>query len=277
MFISVFHGCCPNYPQDQPDTNFHSLLFHPDIADKFFKWFDHMSWYPLGRPVGTTIYPGMQFTAVGIFHFLRLIGIPMSLNDVCCFVPAWFGITASIFTGLIARECSGSASAGAAAALVMSMIPAHMMRSVGGGYDNESIAVTAMTLTFYLWCRSLRKDSSWPIGILAGLAYFYMVAAWGGYVFVINMIAAHAGWLLLRGRFTRQLYLSYSLLYVIGTALAGQIPVVNWAPLKSMEQVGRGQQAWAAAIVTPLKEQMYRACKGAAKWFSLCTAGFSAC
>ena len=33
-------------------------------ADRFFKWFDHMSWYPLGRPVGTTIYPGMQFTGV---------------------------------------------------------------------------------------------------------------------------------------------------------------------------------------------------------------------
>src|SRR5690349_98062 len=26
----------------------------------FFHWYDHMSWYPLGRPVGTTIYPGLQ-------------------------------------------------------------------------------------------------------------------------------------------------------------------------------------------------------------------------
>ena len=26
--------------------------------------YDHMSWYPLGRPVGTTIYPGMQITSV---------------------------------------------------------------------------------------------------------------------------------------------------------------------------------------------------------------------
>ena len=30
----------------------------------FFHWFDRMSWYPLGRPVGTTIYPGMQMTSV---------------------------------------------------------------------------------------------------------------------------------------------------------------------------------------------------------------------
>ena len=34
----------------------------------FFRWFDHMSWYPLGRPVGTTIYPGPQLAAVGIWR-----------------------------------------------------------------------------------------------------------------------------------------------------------------------------------------------------------------
>lgn len=30
------------------------------------------------------------------------------------------------------------------------------------------------------------------IAIVAGLAYIYMVAAWGGYIFVINMIGVHA-------------------------------------------------------------------------------------
>jgi dolichyl-diphosphooligosaccharide--protein glycosyltransferase len=39
-------------------------------AERFFTWFDYMSWYPLGRPVGTTIYPGMQFTAVWIYKYV---------------------------------------------------------------------------------------------------------------------------------------------------------------------------------------------------------------
>ena len=34
----------------------------------------------------------------------------------------------------------------ALAALVMSVVPAHIMRSVGGGYDNESVAMTAMVM-----------------------------------------------------------------------------------------------------------------------------------
>lgn len=137
---------------------------------------------------------------MAIYHALAFLGRPMSLNDVCAYVPAWFGVSASLLTGALAAECSGSGSAGAAAALVMAIIPAHLMRSIGGGYDNESIAVTAMCLTFYVWVRSLRSERAWPVGALAGLAYIYMVAAWGGYVFVVNMIGAHAALLVLLGR-----------------------------------------------------------------------------
>ena len=162
----------------------------------FFHWFDYESWYPLGRPVGTTIYPGMQITSVCLKWLLNTFfsgsggKLFISLNDVCCLVPAWFGVTATWFLGLFAAECSGSRSAGAAAALIMSIVPAHIMRSVAGGYDNESIAMTAMCMTFFLWVRALRPDpnaapgtatkSSYIFGVLSGLAYIYMVAAWGG-------------------------------------------------------------------------------------------------
>ena len=159
------------------------------------------------------------------------------LNDICVFVPAWFGVTATIFLGLLAYECSGKSTAAAFASLIMSIIPAHIMRSVGGGYDNESIAVTAMCLTFYLWCRSLRTDNSWPVAFLAGLAYVYMVAAWGGYIFVVNMIALHAAFLVGVGRYSTKIYLAYSIFYVVGTAGAIQVPVVGLTPLKSLEQM----------------------------------------
>jgi len=235
---------------------------------KFVKWFDYKVWYPLGRPVGTTIYPGMQVTAVFLKN--RILKDRMSLNDICCYMPAWFGVSSSVLTGLIAYECSlpgncreniisafmnifrtnkqkGSVvkSSGAAvevgvcAMAIMAIVPAHLMRSVGGGYDNESVAVTAMTLTFYLWCRSLRTDDSrsYWFGALAGIAYFNMVASWGGYVFVINMIGAHAMALVLFGRFCDKVYMSYTLFYLIGTALATRVPVVGWAPLKNLEQL----------------------------------------
>ncbi|CBZ38022.1 oligosaccharyl transferase subunit, putative, partial [Leishmania donovani] len=61
----------------------------------FFSWFDYMSWYPLGRPVGSTTYPGLQLTAVAIHRALAAAGMPMSLNNVCVLMPAWFGAIAT--------------------------------------------------------------------------------------------------------------------------------------------------------------------------------------
>ena len=101
----------------------------------------------------------------------------MSLNDVCCFVPAWFGSSATLFLGLLAGECSMSSTATVVASGIMAVIPAHIMRSVGGGYDNESIALTAMCMTFYFWIRSLRAPYSTFFAVLAGMAYVYMVRA----------------------------------------------------------------------------------------------------
>lgn len=221
-----------------PWFNFRATQYLADHGmEKFFKWYDYRSWYPLGRPVGTTIYPGMQVLSVSVWKILNMISIPVSLNDVCCFVPCWGGVTASLLVGLLTRECTDSTNSGIVAAGVMSIIPAHLMRSVGGGYDNESVAVSALCLTFFLWCRSLRTPKSWPFGILTGLAYFFMVAAWGGYIFVINMIGVHAAVLIGLGHYSTSLYRAYTLFFVIGTAGAIQVPVVGWTPLRSLEQI----------------------------------------
>lgn len=222
---------------------------------KFSTWYDYMSWYPIGRPVGATIYPGMQVTAVAIHETMKAmdgpvmasltnaVGIPngfdgVLLNDVCVLLPAAFGAIASVLTGALATEATNSRNAGVATAAVMAIMPAHLMRSVAGGYDNESIAVSAIVLTFWFWCRSLRDDGSWKIyGPLTGLAYFYMVATWGGYIFVLNVIAAHAAVLVLLGRYDTNLHRSYTLFFIIGTYGAVQIPIVGWQPFQSLEQV----------------------------------------
>ncbi|CAE7473943.1 stt-3 [Symbiodinium natans] len=121
---------------------------------------------------------------------------------------------------------------------IMAIIPAHIMRSVGGKFDNEAVAMTAICMTFWLWLLSIRSPKWWPIGVFTGLSYINMVAAWGGYIFVLNMIGVHAVMLVLLGRFTSGVHKAYSLFYVIGTAGAVQIPVVGWQPLRSLEQMG---------------------------------------
>mmetsp|Transcript_90373 Transcript_90373/g.173952 ORF Transcript_90373/g.173952 Transcript_90373/m.173952 type:complete len:886 (+) Transcript_90373:46-2703(+) len=247
-------------------------------ASKFFKWYDYKSWYPIGRPIGTTIYPGMQFTAVWLWQSLQWVPAttfdvplpksiyqwykpfklrmqkrgwihlpplpkspefgPMSLNDICVLIPAWFGSVASALCGLLTYEVSRSVNAALVATGIMAIIPGHLMRSMAGEFDNEAVAMSIICSTFWLWLRSVRTPSSWPVGLLAGLSYYYMVATWGGYIFVLNLIGVHALVLVGLGRFNSGVYKAYTIFYVLGTFLAMQVPVVGWTPLRSLEQMG---------------------------------------
>jgi dolichyl-diphosphooligosaccharide---protein glycosyltransferase len=179
----------------------------------------------------------MQVTAVTLWKVINMF-TPISLNDTCVFFPAWFGGAATVLTAMLTFEGSGSSWGGCVAALIMAVIPAHTMRSIAGGYDNESLAVTAMVLTFYAWVRSNRNEKSWPLGAVAGLCYVYMVAAWGGYTFVLNMVGLHAAALVPLGHYTDALRKAYSLFWIVGTLGAIQFPVVGLQPIKSAEQLG---------------------------------------
>ena len=64
-----------------------------------------------------------------------------------------------------------------------------------------------------------------------------MVSSWGGYVFIINMIPLHAFVLILMGRFSTRLYISYSTFYIIGTLSSMQIPFVGFLPVRSSEHM----------------------------------------
>jgi hypothetical protein len=73
---------------------------------------------------------------------------------------------------------------------------------------------------------------------LNAVAYFYMVAAWGGYVFADACCPSRPFCLsLLLLQPARRIH---TVLRPgnLGTALAMQVPVVGWTPLKSCEQLG---------------------------------------
>jgi len=52
-----------------------------------------------------------------------------------------------------------------------------------------------------------------------------MVAAWGGYVFIINLIPLYTLFLILIGRMDVKIYISYSVFYIIGTILSMQVRI----------------------------------------------------
>ena len=84
-------------------------------------------------------------------------------------------------------------------------MPGYISRSVAGSYDNEGIAIFALMFTYYLWVKTVKTGSVFWATMTA-LSYLYMVSAWGGYVFIINLIPLHVFFLLLMGRFSSKIY-----------------------------------------------------------------------
>uniref|UniRef100_A0A4X2LPF0 Dolichyl-diphosphooligosaccharide--protein glycosyltransferase subunit STT3B n=1 Tax=Vombatus ursinus TaxID=29139 RepID=A0A4X2LPF0_VOMUR len=228
-FESIIHEFDPwfNY------RSTHHLASHGFY--EFLNWFDERAWYPLGRIVGGTVYPGLMVTAGLIHWILNMLNITVHIRDVCVFLAPIFSGLTSISTFLLTRELWNQ-GAGLLAACFIAIVPGYISRSVAGSFDNEGIAIFALQFTYYLWVKSVKTGSvSWTI--CCCLSYFYMVSAWGGYVFIINLIPLHVFVLLLMQRYSKRVYIAYSTFYIVGLILSMQIPFVGFQPIRTSEHM----------------------------------------
>ncbi|CAG8062570.1 unnamed protein product [Penicillium nalgiovense] len=202
----------------------------------FWDWFDDRTWHPLGRVTGGTLYPGLMVTSGVIYHILRLLTIPVDIRNICVLLaPGFSGLTA-LAMYLLTSEMSDSPSAGLLAAAFMGITPGYISRSVAGSYDNEAIAIFLLVFTFYLWIKAV-KNGSIMWGALTALFYGYMVSAWGGYVFITNLIPLHVFVLLCMGRYSTRVYISYTTWYALGTLGSMQIPFVGFLPIRNSDHM----------------------------------------
>ncbi|CAN1788917.1 Dolichyl-diphosphooligosaccharide--protein glycosyltransferase subunit STT3A [Linum perenne] len=179
----------------------------------FWNWFDDRTWYPLGRVIGGTVFPGLTLTAGTIWRVLNSLNIPLSVETVCVFTAPIFSAFASWAAYLLTKEVKGP-GAGLAAATLLAMVPSYISRSVAGSYDNEAVAIFALVFTFYLYIKTLNTGSLF-YATLNALAYFYMVCSWGGYTFIINLIPMHVLLCIVIGRYSSRLYIAYAPLVFI--------------------------------------------------------------
>ncbi|KAK6236376.1 hypothetical protein SCA6_011713 [Theobroma cacao] len=200
---------------------------------EFWNWFDDRTWYPLGRVIGGTVYPGLTLTAGTIWWLLNSLNIPLSVETVCVFTAPIFSAFASWATYLLTKEVKG-AGAGLTAAVLLAMVPSYISRSVAGSYDNEAVAIFALIFTFYLYIKTLNTGSLF-YATLNSIAYFYMVCSWGGYTFIINLIPMHVLLCIVTGRYSSRLYIAYAPLVVLGTLLAALVPVVGFNAVMTSE------------------------------------------
>ncbi|XP_070556307.1 dolichyl-diphosphooligosaccharide--protein glycosyltransferase subunit STT3A isoform X2 [Ptychodera flava] len=202
---------------------------------KFHNWFDDRAWYPLGRIIGGTIYPGLMVTSASLYHVLHFFNITIDIRNVCVFLAPLFSSLTTLVTYHFTKELK-DAGAGLVAACMIAIVPGYISRSVAGSYDNEGIAIFCMLLTYTLWIKAVKTGSVFWATMCA-LAYFYMVSSWGGYVFLINLIPLHVLALMIVGRFSHRIYVAYCTVYCLGTILSMQISFVGFQPIQSSEHM----------------------------------------
>ena len=196
--------------------------------DEFRNWFDTTTWYPLGRVVGGTLYPGLIFTSAAVWWVLQRLALPVSVKTVCVLMGPSVAPLTTLVLGAFAKEVAGGdVGAGLATAWVFSTLPAYNARSHAGAYDNEAVAIFAMVLTFYLFFGAMRRGSlAW--GLAAAVAYFYMVSTWGGYIFITNLLPLYMLVLWATGKLTDRASVIYCAFVALGTFLAVQVPFVGF-------------------------------------------------
>ena len=160
----------------------------------------------------------------------------MDIRNVCVFIAPVFSGFCAAATYLFAKEATHKAGPGLFAALFISIVPSYISRSVAGSYDNEGVSIFALVFTFYLWIKAVNTGSiMWSC--LCSLSYFYMVAAWGGYSFIINIIPMYVLGLIFIKKFNMKVYIAYSVFYIMGSMLAMKIPFVGLAVIRASEHL----------------------------------------
>ncbi len=165
------------------------------ILQEFWNWFDPTAWYPLGRVVGGTVYPGLMATSGVIYNVLHAINLPVDIRNICVLLAPGFSALTAWATYMwelpllpaklihlerrFTKEMKDN-SAGLLAAAFIGIAPGYISRSVAGSYDNEAIAIFLLMFTFYCWIKALKQGSA-LFSTIAAVFYFYMVAAWGVY------------------------------------------------------------------------------------------------
>lgn len=185
MSIIKFESVIHEY---DPWFNFRSTKYlDANGVYSFWNWFDSESWHPLGRVVGGTVYPGIMFTSCFIKWVMEFFAFPIDIRNICVLLAPIFSIPQAFATYLFTVEATNRTDAGLFAALFMSINSSILSRGNAGSYDNEAVAIWALINTFWLWIKACNTGSIlWSVACVFN--YFYMVASWGGYSFITNLI-----------------------------------------------------------------------------------------
>ena len=180
----------------------------------WYAYTDFKAWYPFGRPPVSTSYPGTSFTGTLIYQFLQAIGINVSLYDAAVYSPVILGVFGVLVTYFFARDIWGK-SAGLLAGLFTAFSSSLISRTDLGFFRNEAVGIPTMVMAFLFFMRAINPSRSLKgtivYSMLSSVSLIYMTFAWGSFRYAAEVLGIFALALILLGRYSPRLMLSYGI------------------------------------------------------------------
>ena len=206
----------------------------------WFTWHDTMSWWPWGRNVARSSFPGVPFTGAFVYGLVSALGFEFSVHDVCLYVPVLMGVLTCVAIYFLGKDLGGSA-VGLFSAFFMAISEAFIARTALGFYDTENIGLFGMATTALLFLRSIDKERpsrhKAAYAVAAGLTMGYIFASWGAARYAVGLLALYILVSFVTRSYTRQHLVSYAVTMAVGFSIAVLIPRLGMRYLSSVENM----------------------------------------
>ncbi len=180
----------------------------------WFQWHDSMSWYPYGADMPTWNLYGEAFVVAAIVMMLRFMGVGAQVFDVAMFFPIVAGTITVLVAYFLGKDFWGK-GAGMLTALFLALNPSSIGRTQLGFLRHEPLGILLMLLIYLFFRRSTVPTSSTrktvAYSALAGLSLFYLAAEWAGSLYPLDLLPLYVVVIVLIGRYSKKLFLSYSI------------------------------------------------------------------
>ncbi|MDH5374397.1 MAG: hypothetical protein OEW95_01125 [Candidatus Bathyarchaeota archaeon] len=204
------------------------------VEDGFFSWASWhdstgwpMSWYPYGRNVPSTSYPGLPFTAASLYLVSNALGVPITLLELCVVFPAVMAVLTCLVMFFLGKDFGGK-MVGLFSALFLALNASYIGRTSWGFFDDETVGIFALLLFMFFFLRSVETErslrGSLTYALAAGLSLGYLFASWGAARYPMGMAIVFVFALLLFRRYSSRLLFSYSTTFGIALFMAVNVP-----------------------------------------------------
>ena len=206
----------------------------------WWSWHDTMSWYPMGRNVANSAYPGVPFAAAFLYLVQKTLGFGISLYNVCLYFPVFMAVVTIITIYYLGKELRGRPT-GIFAALFLAITPAFIARTSLGFFDTENIGIFAIVATSLFFLRSSDKERSIEqrviYGILSGLTLGLIYASWGAAKYMTGMLMLYMGFLVITEKYEIRHLITYTITIGLGFLIVFFTPRLGPMSVLSLDSV----------------------------------------